>query len=187
MNFELVAPAFLGLRSGQARRLSGRHLAFPILVFTCAAVLSVTLSLRAGAKTKPSLSFASRTDTARPDRVGSDRRSGRRLDLGYISALAAANRFLQAWQNQDHETGLLMLTDDAKQHSSEDRMESFFSSGTDAAYEIARGRKIKTGRYSFPVILFPFHSGTIKSDRPQKSEIVVVRTGKDEWAIDRLP
>jgi hypothetical protein len=109
------------------------------------------------------------------------------LDLGYVSALAAANRFLQAWQNQDHETGLLMLTDDAKQHSCEEHMEVFFSSGADAAYEIARGRKMKAGRYSFPVTLFPFHSGTTKSDRSQKSEIVVVRTGKEEWAIDRLP
>ncbi len=53
-----------------------------------------------------------------------------------------------------------MLTDDAKQHSSEDRLEAFFSSGADAAYEIARGKKIKAGRYAFPVTLFPFHSGT---------------------------
>jgi len=80
-----------------------------------------------------------------------------------------------------------MLTDAAKQHSSEDLTESFFSSGADAAYEIARGRKMKGGRYAFPVTLFPFHSGTTKSDRPQKSAIVVVRTGKDEWSIDRLP
>ena len=151
----------------------------------------MTLSVPAGAKTKPSLSFASRTDAARPDRVrsdhSSDRGSDRVSDRGYISALAAANRFLQAWQSQDHETGLLMLTDAAKQHSSDDRMESFFSCGVDAAYEIARGKRIKAGRYSFPVTLFPFHSGTTKPDQPQKSEIVVVRTGKDEWAIDRLP
>ena len=118
-------------------------------------------------------------DATRPDRTRSDR--------GYVSALAAGNRFLQAWQNQDHETGLLMLTDAAKEHSSEDRMEAFFSSGADAAYEIARGKRVKSGRYAFPVTLFPFHSGTTKSDRPQKSEIVVVRTGKEEWAIDRLP
>lgn len=139
--------------------------------------------MAAGAKTKPSLSFASRTDAARPDRVGSDR--------AYVSALAAANRFLQAWQNQDHETGLLMLTDGAKEHSSEERMEAFFSSGADAAYEISRGKKVKAGCYAFPVTLFPSHSDTIKSDRPQKllqrSKIVVVRSGKDEWAIDTLP
>jgi hypothetical protein len=138
----------------------------------------------AGTKTKPSPSLASRTDTTRSDRVGSGRVPS---DRAYVSALAAANRFLQAWQNQDHETGLLMLTDDAKQHSSEDRLEAFFSSGADAAYEIARGKKMKAGRYAFPVTLFPFHTGSTTSDRPQKSEIVVVRAGKDEWAIDRLP
>ena len=80
-----------------------------------------------------------------------------------------------------------MLTDEAKQHSSEDRLDSFFSSGAEAAYEIARGKRMKAGRYAFPVTLFPFHSSAAKSDRPQKSEIVVVQTGKDEWAIDRLP
>ena len=188
VNSEFVAPVFLRLRSGQARRLSGRHLAFPLLiVFVCAAVLSVP----AGTKTKHSLSFASRTDGARPDRVRSDRGSGRVSDRGYTSALAAANRFLQAWQSQDHETGLLMLTDDAKQHSSEEHMEIFFSSsssgGTDGAYEIARGKKMKAGRYAFPVRLFPVHSDTTRFGHPQKSEIVVVRTGKDEWAVDRLP
>ena len=106
-----------------------------------------------------------------------------------MSALAAANRFLQAWQNQDHETGLLMLTDAAKQLSSEDRLELFFfsSSGSDSAYEIARGKRLKAGRYAFPITLFAFHSGTNQSDRPQKSEMVVVLTGKNEWAIDKLP
>ena len=156
-----------------------RRPAFPLLVFAWAAIVF----LPAGAKTKPSLAFASRNDASRPDRVRADRR---RSDRGYISALAAANRFLQAWQNQDHETGLLMLTDDAKQHSSEAHMETFFSSGADAAYEISRGKR-KGGRYVFPVTLFPFHSDTTKSNRAQRSEIVVVRTGKNEWAIDRLP
>lgn len=175
VNSEFVAPAFLRLRSGQARRLAGSNPALPLVVLVFAAVLSVS----AGAKTKTSPSFASHIDAARRDRIRSDR--------GYIAALAAANRFLQAWQNQDHETGLLMLTDTAKQHSSEDRLEWFFSSGAEAAYEIARGKKMKAGRYAFPITLFPFHSGISNSDRPQKSEMVVVRTGKDEWAIDRLP
>ena len=108
-------------------------------------------------------------------------------DRGYSSALAAANRFLQAWQNQDRETGLLMLTDAAKQTSSQERMESFFSSGNDAAYEIARGKKLKAGRYAFPVTLFTAHSDSSQPGRPQRSQIVVVRAGKDEWAIDKLP
>jgi hypothetical protein len=167
VNFEPGSPAF--------GRPSGRYLAFSLLVFAGAAVWFVPVV----AKTKPSLSYARVTDAARPDRNIADR--------GYVSALAAANRFLQAWQNQDHESGLLMLSDAAKQHSSEDRMQAFFSSGADAAYEIARGKRVKAGRYAFPVTLFPFHAGTTKADRLQKSEIVVVRTGKQEWAIDRLP
>ena len=59
--------------------------------------------------------------------------------------------------------------------------------GHDAAYEIARGKKLKAGRYAFPVTLFHSHSDSTKPDRPQRSQIVVVRAGKDEWAIDQLP
>jgi hypothetical protein len=157
VNCELVAPA--------SRRLSGRHLAFPLIALSLALQAS-TVSI---AKTRHSVSLA----TPAPD-------------SGYASALAAANRFLQAWQNQDHETGLLMLTDTAKQNSSEDRLEAFFASGHDAAYEITRGKKIKAGSYSFPVSLFTSVTDVTKAARPQKLQIVVVRAGKDEWAIDKL-
>lgn len=192
MNFDFLSPAFLRPHSGQT--LQPRHLAFPLLVLGCAAVLAVP----AGTRTKPSpalasLSDAARLDRAEPDRHDSGRRSSdgrysdRQPDTGYVSALATANRFLQAWQNRDHESGLLMLTDDAKQHSSEILMEAFFSSGADAAYEIARGKKVTAGRYTFPVTLFPLHSGAGMPEKPQKSEMVVVQTGTNEWAIDRLP
>jgi len=156
VNSELVASA--------SRRLSGRHLAFPLVILSLAPMLSTS----ADARNKHSSSLAI------PDR-------------GYSSALAAANRFLQAWQNQDRETGLLMLTDAAKQASSQERTDSFFSSGNDAAYEIARGRKLKTGRYAFPVTLFTAESNSGEPGRPQRSQIVVVRAGRDEWAIDKLP
>jgi hypothetical protein len=158
VNRELVAPA--------SRRLSGRHLAFPLIALSLALQAS-TVSI---AKTRHSTPSPAPTP-----------------DPGYASALAAANRFLQAWQNQDHETGLLMLTDVAKQNSSQDRLEVFFASGHDAAYEIARGKKLKAGCYAFPVALFTSATGMSNGARPQKSQIVVVRAGKDEWAIDKLP
>jgi hypothetical protein len=139
------------------------HLAFPLIILSVAPWLSMPTA----ARNKHSSSLAV-------------------PDPGYSSALAAANRFLQAWQNQDHETGLLMLTDAAKQNSSQERTDRFFSSGNDAAYEIARGRKLKGGRYAFPVTLFVSHSDQ-KSGHPQRSQIIVVRAGKDEWAIDNLP
>jgi hypothetical protein len=146
------------------RRLSGRHLALLLIILSLASFLSASAAARNRHSPTPQVP-----------------------DPGYAPALGAANRFLQAWQNQDHETGLLMLTDLAKQNSSEDRMESFFSSGSDSAYEIARGRKLKAGRYAFPVTLFVSRSDQNPSRGPQKSEIVVVRAGKDEWAIDKLP
>jgi hypothetical protein len=156
VNRELVAPA--------SRRLSGRHLAFPLI--------ALSLALQAS-----TVSIAKTRHSAPPPAS----------DPGYASALGAANRFLQAWQNQDHETGLLMLTDAAKQNSSEDRLELFFASGHDAAYEITRGKKLKVGCYAFPVALFTSGAGMSNGARPQRSQIVVVRAGKDEWAIDKLP
>lgn len=102
------------------------------------------------------------------------------LDRDYVSALGTANRFLQAWQAQDHESGLLMLTDNAKKLTSEEKLEQLFSSGTPAGFEIGRGKRLKDGRYNFPVTLF-VHS------RPRTSQIIVIKSGKDDWAVDKAP
>lgn len=104
------------------------------------------------------------------------------VDNDYVPALATADRFLHAWQTQDQESGLMMLTDAAKEHSSEDKLQQFFSPGENAAYQISAGRKLKPGRYAFPVALLE-DSGKM---RRRFSEIVVIRTGKD-WAVDQLP
>jgi hypothetical protein len=110
-------------------------------------------------------------------------------DPDYVSALATADRFLHAWQTQDHETGVLLLTDVAKQHISEENLDAFFSSGEsiEAGYEIARGKRLMAGRYRFPVALWQFIPGKNRKPRPHFSEILVVRTGKEDWAIDKLP
>src|SRR5579872_767806 len=75
------------------------------------------------------------------------------VDRDYLPALAAADRFLHAWQVQDQEGGLLMLTDQAKKRSSEQRLDEFFSPGDLAAYQIGAGKKLKAGCYTFPVAL----------------------------------
>jgi hypothetical protein len=41
------------------------------------------------------------------------------VDQEYIAALATANRFLQAWQSQDQETGILLLSDKVKGQTAE--------------------------------------------------------------------
>jgi len=109
---------------------------------------------------------------------------GSSYDADYVSALAAADRFFHAWQNHDQETGLLLLSDTAKRHSSPEHLESFFGP-SEPAYEITRGKKMRSGRYNFAVALFESSSRRRASRR--YSEIVVVRTGKNDWAIDKLP
>ena len=103
---------------------------------------------------------------------------------GRYLALAAADRFFHAWQNHDQETGLLLLSDTAKRRSSPGQLESFFSA-SEPAYEITQGKKMRSGRYNFAVALF--ESSSTRRARRRFSEIAVVRTGKNDWAIDKLP
>jgi hypothetical protein len=111
------------------------------------------------------------------------------VDPDYVIALSAANHFLHAWQTNDQETGILMLTDRLKQKTSQDLLSVFFSSTSYArqSFEIGRGRKLGPGRYRFPVTLFQNSGKATKMMRPQSSTLVVIRAGKDDWAIDRLP
>jgi hypothetical protein len=107
----------------------------------------------------------------------------RAIDPAYGSALAAANKFLHAWQTQDHETGIMMLTDAARQHASPEQLQEFFSSGAQAAFEIQRGRRRSAAEYVFPAVLFDGET----SRHPHVCRIVIVKAGKEDWAVDRLP
>ncbi len=110
--------------------------------------------------------------------------SAHAIDPAYSLALAAANRFLHAWQTQDHETGIMMLTDSARQQTSPELLQSFFSPGPQAAFEIEHGKRIGREEYAFAVVLFGASSSSV---RPHYCKIVVARVGKDDWAIDKLP
>ena len=107
-----------------------------------------------------------------------------KVDPAYSSALATANRFLNAWQMEDHETGIVMLTDSARGHVSSRQLQSFFSPGPQAAYEIAHGRRLRRGVYEFPVVLF--HASETAT-RPDACTIIVTKQGRGDWAIDKLP
>jgi hypothetical protein len=106
-----------------------------------------------------------------------------KADRDYVFALGTADRFLHAWQTQDEEDGLTTLTDEAKDRWPEERLEAFFAAADHAGYEISRGRKLKLGRYAFPVALAESSDAKV---RRRFSEIIVMRTGKD-WAVDQLP
>jgi len=112
------------------------------------------------------------------------KKHSRTVDPFYGSALAAADRFLHAWQTEDHETGIMMLSDSARQKVSPEKLQTFFSPGADAAYEIDHGKRVSSAAYEFPVVLF---GGSGTSSRPHACTVLVTRSGKSEWAIDKLP
>ena len=110
------------------------------------------------------------------------------LDLSYVSALAAADRFLQAWQLGDVESGMTLLSSHAKESATAEVVENFFSNAGASAYEITRGKLAKRDRYEFPVVLISNGTGA-KGRRVHRrfSTIVVVNTGNNDWAVDKLP
>lgn len=75
------------------------------------------------------------------------------LDSGYVSALAAADRFLQAWHSGDVEGGMVLLSRHAKEKATTDVIEKFFSNSGPSAYEIGRGKLLRRGHYEFPDVL----------------------------------
>jgi len=109
------------------------------------------------------------------------------VDPEYIVALSTANRFLHAWQIQDQETGILMLSDTLKQQSSVDRLQTYFSGSAQQAFEISRGKRLRPGCYTFPVAIFDSRASDHQKTRPHSSRIVVIHTGKNDWAVARLP
>jgi hypothetical protein len=109
------------------------------------------------------------------------------VDPDYVYALATANQFLHAWQTQDEETAILLLSDRLKQSTPDSALDShLISSAKPQSFEIGRGKKLAPGRYQFPVALFQNPAKT-KWTRPQAAALLVIKTGKNEWAIDKLP
>jgi hypothetical protein len=108
------------------------------------------------------------------------------FDSSYAFALATADHFLQAWQAGDVENGTVLLTGHAKKAINRNVLEKFFSNSESSAYEIDRGRLLKRGRYEFPVVLVTVPSKNIHARR-RFSAIVIVNTGNNDWAVDKLP
>jgi hypothetical protein len=106
------------------------------------------------------------------------------LDWDYVSALAAADHFLQAWQSGDPENGISLLTEHAKKNENPDDLDKFFSAPEPSAFEIDRGKRVKRGRYEFPVVMVSRSSNKLHR---KFSSIVIVNTSNNDWAVDKLP
>jgi hypothetical protein len=117
---------------------------------------------------------ATRTAPSRASAAGAD----------YIRALAAADRFLQAWQGEDVETGTVLLTSHAKNKINHDELDRLFTNSAPGAYEIEHGKLLRRGCYEFPIVLL---SGSAKKSKRHFASIVVLNTGHNDWAVDKLP
>lgn len=106
-------------------------------------------------------------------------------DAGYVAALATANHFLAAWQNHDQEAGLPLVTNRAKHQSSEAEIDALFSDSAARAFEISRGHQLSHDRYLFPVLLL--QTSAPSRVRRKFTRILIVNTGKNDWAVDKLP
>jgi hypothetical protein len=101
----------------------------------------------------------------------------------YVPALAAADHFLQFWQAGDAENGIALVSSHARTVTG-DKLDHFFSNPV-SAYEISPGALLKDGRYKFPVALVDLATG--RHARRRFSTIIVVNTGNNDWAVDKLP
>jgi len=113
-------------------------------------------------------------------------RSAPAQDPGYVEALATADHFMQAWQSGDIGNGTALLSSHSKEKATTEALENFFDGSRLSAYEVGRGKLIKRGRYEFPVVLV---SANEKGSHVRRrfSSVVVVDTGHNDWAVDKLP
>jgi hypothetical protein len=72
-----------------------------------------------------------------------------------------------------------------KQAASRENLNKLFANQEPAGYEITRGKLVKRGQYEFPVVLVDRSQAT--HIRRRFSSIVVVDTGNNDWAVDKLP
>jgi len=111
--------------------------------------------------------------------------SANREGPGYVLALGVADKFLQAWQAADVESGTVLLSTSARKHLTSDMLEQYFAGHENAAYEISRGKLVKRGEYEFPVALIT--SATKQGIRRRFSRILIVQAGNNDWVVDKLP
>jgi hypothetical protein len=106
-------------------------------------------------------------------------------DSGYVAALAVANRFLAAWQSNDQAAAMPLITTRAKQQSTEEGIDKLFDGSPVRAFEITRGRASRQDRYQFSVILL--QADDSGRTRRRFADLTILNTGKNDWAVDKLP
>jgi len=100
---------------------------------------------------------------------------------------------MYAWQAGELGNGMALLSDGIRRAQTAGEIERFFSVETDRAFEIGKGIRNR-GRYSFPVVLVSLKASSAsdpaaeaKAVSRRSSNIVLVKTGNNDWVVDKLP
>ena len=114
------------------------------------------------------------------------------VPTSYVQALETANAFLWAWSNRDADSGTKLISQKLLAKLKKENREDWFrqymtglSNPHHLSFEIGRGKKINSKRFTFPVTLFEYYTGEPKAFQ-YKSKIEVIKEG-DSWRVDVLP
>ena len=109
----------------------------------------------------------------------------------YILALTTADQFMHAWATRNQDDGLALLTPRLKGRFPEDYFRYYVSGLSNPhhqAFEIGRGKRLPSGAYSFPVVMYLHYNGQKESAPfPKPLTITVVQAGPESWLVDDLP
>lgn len=109
-----------------------------------------------------------------------------------VEALAAANRFLEAWAVGNIAAGLEMLTPRLLSGTSKERLVAAISPAAGiehTSFEIpAPGRKLSDGRIEFPVRLqFTFRGRLDSRTETQTGRMILSISPRGRWLVDEFP
>jgi hypothetical protein len=113
------------------------------------------------------------------------------IDQDYVQALSAANHFLTAWATRNEEDGLALLSLQLKNKYPEEYFRYYISGLSNPhhqAFEMGRGKRLSSGHFAFPVVMYECYTGLKEIHNQLKPlTIVVVQSSPDAWLVDELP
>ena len=113
------------------------------------------------------------------------------INQDYVLALSAADQFLNAWATRNQDDGMALLSPRLKNKFPEDYFRYYLSGLSNPhhqAFEVGQGKRLTSGKFSFPVMMYLHYTGQKETnEHPKSLTIVMVQAGPENWLVDALP
>ena len=117
--------------------------------------------------------------------------AGDTFDQDYVLALSAADQFLYAWATRNQDDGLALLSPRLKNKFPEEYLRYYLSGLSNPhhqAFEVGRGKRLPSGGFSFPVVMYEHYTEQKeKIEHPKSLTIVIIQAAPENWMVDELP